>query len=342
MEESRLDALSRAIASRRTVLGGLAAAAGVVAGSFTPGSLAKKKKKKKKKKCVGGAVRCGTACVDTQTDAQNCGSCGMRCGDGVGCAGGVCQTPGDTCPGAQTRCGGGCVDTKSNKAHCGACGRQCAANETCRQGTCSDSPCESNEIDCGGGRCIRAGEFACCNQYDCGGYGAINDLECRNDVCVCKEAGTGFCNRIAADGGRCHVCCPGGVGSAGCRFDTVCHTTVGGTGLTSYYCDCPTGWQKCNYNPHPTGTCVEHPLTDPRKCGPFCTDCVASQPGAICCGGACTRGPGIGEYSPENTKCGPHCEVCNSDSICCNQGPGTEPRCIPMKPGNGRWCYQNI
>lgn len=341
MDESRLDDLSRAIASRRTILGGVAAAVGVMVNSTAPDSLAKKKKKKKKK-CPGGTVRCGKACVNTQTDAQNCGGCGTRCGNGVACAGGVCQTPGTTCPGAQVRCAGGCVDTQSNKAHCGACGHQCAANENCRQGACTDSPCASNEKDCGGGRCIPGGKFACCGQSDCGPAGYPNDLVCTNNVCTCKEAGKGFCYPNPSTGGACHVCCPGGVGDAGCPFDFVCHTVTGGTGITSGYCDCPNGWQKCNYNPHPTGTCVAHPDRDPHKCGPYCTDCANSWPGSICCGSNCTRGYDIGAYSPEGTLCGPNCDVCNSQSICCNQGPGTEPRCIPMKPGNGRYCYMNI
>ena len=33
---------------------------------------------------------CGDACVDSSTDASNCGACGKTCASGYGCAGGVC------------------------------------------------------------------------------------------------------------------------------------------------------------------------------------------------------------------------------------------------------------
>jgi hypothetical protein len=40
--------------------------------------------------CDGGKSACGQACVDLQTDAQNCGRCGRSCG-GTGCALGMCN-----------------------------------------------------------------------------------------------------------------------------------------------------------------------------------------------------------------------------------------------------------
>jgi hypothetical protein len=40
--------------------------------------------------CEGGQAACGTTCVDTQTDARNCGSCGHDCLGGT-CTSAVCQ-----------------------------------------------------------------------------------------------------------------------------------------------------------------------------------------------------------------------------------------------------------
>lgn len=37
--------------------------------------------------CDGGLARCGTACVDTQTDGENCGGCGLAC---ASCTQGEC------------------------------------------------------------------------------------------------------------------------------------------------------------------------------------------------------------------------------------------------------------
>ncbi|MFT4038689.1 MAG: hypothetical protein QM692_10955 [Thermomicrobiales bacterium] len=379
MDDAQLDKLSRAVASRRTVMGGLAAVAAAVAPALLPEALAKKKKKKKKKKaCASGATRCGDACVNLQTDAQHCGSCNSRCGNGVACVDGKCPS---SCPASQIRCVDLCVDPTSNENHCGGCGRKCkgdetclggvcgcadgtttscpnnlcvdlqtddehcgtcgnacADNEACRNGACVASPCAGNQIDCGGGRCIPAVANACCEPADCGPYDTFNHITCQNNVCACKVAGEGICKRYPEDGsGQCHRCCPGG---AGCRFDEVCleFTTPSGT---VHLCDCPTGWQRCNYNPHPTGTCVEHPETDSTKCGPYCTVCDEYDKGSICCGSQCVRGCGLNTPCPQETPCGPHCNPCNSDSICCNQGAGTAPRCIPKQNGSNV-CYMNL
>ena len=42
--------------------------------------------------CVGSGtqMRCGMACVDTSSDAQNCGGCGIACGTGAQCCDSVC------------------------------------------------------------------------------------------------------------------------------------------------------------------------------------------------------------------------------------------------------------
>ncbi len=59
--------------------------------------------------CGGGEACCGGACVDTKSDAKNCGACGNTC-------------TGGTRPGC---CAGRCVDLVSN-SHCGQCGRDCS------------------------------------------------------------------------------------------------------------------------------------------------------------------------------------------------------------------------
>jgi hypothetical protein len=320
MDDARFDALSRSIASRRTIMGGIAAGAALLAGheSDLLAKRKKKKKKKKRKKCRGGTVKCGNACVNTATDRQNCGACGKRCGGGETCVKGACTRSNpnpdpDPCPDGQQSCGGQCVDTQTDTRHCGACG----------------TPCDRGH--CVGGKCVE-----CVDQSGCGGY-ANNDLVCHDGRCVCATEGHGLCRRFPDGRGACHQCCPGGNGE--CRYDEVCFyedTQYGPSG----WCNCPTGWQRCNYQPHPTGTCVEDPMTDPHKCGPFCEDCTLREAGSICCKGWCSRGCNIGSYCPESELCGPNCQPCNSDSICCNQGPGTEPRCIPNIYG-GR-CYQNI
>ncbi len=42
--------------------------------------------------CATGYVECGEICTDPSADAQNCGGCGVVCGDGQTCVAGVCSS----------------------------------------------------------------------------------------------------------------------------------------------------------------------------------------------------------------------------------------------------------
>jgi hypothetical protein len=392
--------LGRALTRRR--VGGLAAALGIAAGLGARDGAklkAKKKKKKKAKPCAAGTVRCGTACVNPQTDSANCGRCGNRCGTGQACAGGQCQGGGGGCPGGQVSCGGGCVDPRSDEAHCGGCGTACQGDLTCLNGqcgcaagtrcgtecvdtqsnaqhcggcgnacqgalTCISGQCgcaagttcgnrcvdtQTDDAHCGscgngctsgkrcqGGQCVDQPE--CTSQAQCGGSGS-NHLVCRNGRCLCPQ-GQGLCHRFPDGRGTCHVCCPGGSGQCpGNRtLGEVCHYYQTSSGTWAGMCNCPTGWDRCQ----PSGVCVGDTDTDPRHCGPSCTDCQNDQtvnPKGICCNGQCHEGCSPGTTCLGlNGPCGPNCNRCGEGSICCNMGPGTAPRCIPNV--NGR-CYLN-
>ena len=84
------------------------------------------------------------ACVDLQSDNQNCGGCGVVCGGGQTCQSGQCV---NSCPGSDggtlTRCepdGGApyCADTTSDAQNCGGCGIACTgATPLCIESTCS-------------------------------------------------------------------------------------------------------------------------------------------------------------------------------------------------------------
>src|SRR5581483_710885 len=68
--------------------------------------------------CPAGTTLCGDACVDLQTDVDNCGACGRVCpaaqpGFVSDCAAGNCffrRAPAPPCDSGLTRCAGGCVN----------------------------------------------------------------------------------------------------------------------------------------------------------------------------------------------------------------------------------------
>jgi hypothetical protein len=41
--------------------------------------------------CTCDATMCGAECVNTNTDAMNCGMCGTACAMGEACRGGTCR-----------------------------------------------------------------------------------------------------------------------------------------------------------------------------------------------------------------------------------------------------------
>jgi hypothetical protein len=71
--------------------------------------------------CSAGQTACGGACTKTNTDVNNCGSCGHACNTAGGetCVGGTC-----TCS-TGTDCSGVCSITATDPNNCGGCGVTC-------------------------------------------------------------------------------------------------------------------------------------------------------------------------------------------------------------------------
>ena len=131
---------------------------------------------------------CGESCVDTLSDAANCGACGNACEAGNLCLNGVCQSA-DECDGLSL-CGTSCVDLNNDDANCGSCGRTCATGSICTAGACVCSggltlcldecvnttnnpqhcgacanPCGNGE-ECSNGQCVLTRPEVCNNQDD--------------------------------------------------------------------------------------------------------------------------------------------------------------------------------
>lgn len=126
-------------------------------------------------------------CVGSQTDPNNCGTCGHVCPASNACVNGVCTCTGSltdpnncgacghVCPGASnatatcsngvcglvcnpgyTSCGGQCVDTQTDSANCGSCGYDCStegAAFSCHGGICG---CGPGLVGCCGGDICRS------------------------------------------------------------------------------------------------------------------------------------------------------------------------------------------
>ncbi len=85
--------------------------------------------------CQGNTVCCGSKCVDTTKDSNNCGSCGNVC-------------TGQTC------CNSACTNTTSDINNCGACGNTCGSGMTCVNSTCQGSTtCTIDKSTCAHSPC---------------------------------------------------------------------------------------------------------------------------------------------------------------------------------------------
>jgi hypothetical protein len=96
--------------------------------------------------CFGGTCRpgigifassctdCNGSCLNTQTDPDNCGSCGNLCPTDPPylCTNGVC------CPAGLAYCptAGACINQLFDNNNCGKCGHVCSGGLTCQLGNC--------------------------------------------------------------------------------------------------------------------------------------------------------------------------------------------------------------
>ncbi len=93
---------------------------------------------------------CAGKCLDTQTDALNCGGCDIKCPTASACSAGKCS-----CGTGLSWCGSGstfaCIQTANDVNNCGSCGHKCGSGEECCGGTCKNpaTAYSSDDANCG-------------------------------------------------------------------------------------------------------------------------------------------------------------------------------------------------
>ena len=127
--------------------------------------------------CPPDKTACGLACVDLQSDPDNCGQCASACAPVEVCSLGACS---DACEAGLTDCGGACVDTQSNAEHCSACDHTCPSGGDCADGQCT---CQAGLEACNG---------TCADlQSDAEHCGACGNRCAQYEVCAagqCKDS----------------------------------------------------------------------------------------------------------------------------------------------------------
>ncbi len=236
--------------------------------------------------CTVGQNNCNNACVDEQTDDNNCGGCGNICGAGTSCQAGQCKS---ICPSGETFCNGQCVNLLLDQNNCGACGALCSGH--CDLGVC----CAANAQNCGGS-CVTLGTSSHC-------------ASC-TDACSSGES----CDNS--------LCCPNGDNNCGgsCSDPKTDPLNCGGCGQscgTNAFCDsgkcCPTGQHNDNGLCCPSGQV---------NCGGVCKDLNSSSSCGTTCGNA-VQCPSNTACNPSTHTCVSSCSGSNPDlcsGTCVNEG----------------------
>ena len=256
---------------------------------------------------------------DYSSDANNCGSCGNRCGaSSPYCQNGSCVEcrssndcgQGETCRNGECACQG--IASLSNEDHCGICGNRCEAGEECRLGLCQQPPCGNGRIDLGEGcdPAARGWTVETCDPNTC-------QRSTPPDPCEGVDLRTDQNNC-----GRCGVACERGLE---CR-EGVCRSLCGnGRRDAGEQCDVSAGSSEFRCDPK---TCETRTLYTPCAKPSDCDSGMICHVGGFCtrgCSGGCEAADGYGTLCAEARTCvlvcrdGQKCPfnyVCNPWSLC--------------------------
>lgn len=234
--------------------------------------------------------------VDTTSDEQNCGACGMNCGLShatSSCESGSCQL--DECDADYADCDGdpknGCETfSGGDPANCGACGTTCESDSgaaTCTDGKCDTTSCQAPLADCDGDPSNGCEVTTNDDPANCGA--CDNACEFPHAAADCEQSTCemGACDTNYAD-------CDNTAGN-GCEIDTqtsldhcgACDAKCGDENATatcqSGQCQlvCDTGYDNCDNDPK--NGCEANLSGDVNNCGGCGTVCAVPTVGAAAC-----------------------------------------------------------
>ena len=130
------------------------------------------------RKCNSPSIVCGTTCTDITSDSNNCGGCGIKCGQQQKCSSEHCINT-NTCNSPLTKCGTDCTLLSQDPFNCGKCNNPCGEyGEGCQNSQCV---CVPWAISCSG-KCVDPST----DSNNCNGCGKMCPLGqlCFNGVCT--------------------------------------------------------------------------------------------------------------------------------------------------------------
>ncbi len=261
--------------------------------------------------CPDGQEQCGSTCVLTASDINNCGECNKHCEFKNGlayCSSGKCELAGcisgfaDCDDDEENEENNGCeTNIKTDHNNCGVCGHKCDflnADSECVDGKCQITECKPGFKDCD--KNLQNG----CEQ----------DLQTALNAC-------GDCDKICSHDNAVSICNNG-----------VCEMNANA---------CYNGYDNCDLKPE--NGCEVHLMSDPNNCGACSTQCVYENAKPNCESGICLLGECYSGYDNcdnmtengceidlmvDSNNCG-GCEIkCSSQYICDNKD-----KCLSCESG---------
>lgn len=176
--------------------------------------------------CPPPTERCGSGCVDTNTEPGHCGSCDSPCTSSETCQAGSCG-----CPEGETQCGESCFDLDDSPLHCGACDEPCTSGQSCVNGSCG---CTDASLTACGNECADLdNSIEHCGSCEVACEGG---LPCTDGACRCPDGETlcdGVCVNTESEPTHCGACgsaCPEGesciIGQCGGAVGDACTNTL--------------------------------------------------------------------------------------------------------------------